>query len=837
MQSIQWAQERPTTKRLSYEVVGPVVHRWLLGLHQYISFHDDGSTQFLYCARAGVRIKRLLDIYYRHRQIASSAPGELFWISRISVCKGTFGVVQDEVSQTIAQEFWNAPISELVRSLLRNAPEVIKSVDFDHASLKAHGKNFPGWIRTNLPGAAEVRRYLSQCSEALSTYLRVSLGEKKRVLLIDSGWQGTSQKLLTSAFPAIEWRGAYIGRMLQPGHSSNILHDVVGILFEADRYDPLQPATAITAHRHLFETILEPNAPSVEELLCGPYETAAKAAITKNLNEHIDDELDQIYLAVESYIAEYATLPLAEILSRYEDAIGRLAQLLTTPTREEATALVCKDRSADFGRTHSVPVLLPVEGATNTSEDRIQKAIWTQGQIALEHPDPVMRLDLQRRSLSLNDNAVYFDPLTAQTAMGPDSRSGIIPSALNRRPLVAIVTRTKNRPLLLQRAAQSVLCQTYPDYHWVVVNDGGSTQAVLDVINTSAVDRRKIHLVNHKTSKGMEAASNAGIGSFQSDYIVIHDDDDSLHATFLEKGINFLESPQGKRYGGVVTGVMYVSEEIKGDHVVEHERKPYHDWVKNIHFAEMARGNLFPPIAFLFRREVYTAIGGYNESLPVLGDWFFNLEFLLKADIGVITEPLAFYHHRDRGTSNSVGAYANSVIGGVSKHEEFASVARNEFIRRYAHNNAAVSAIIAGYFQSETRHMLAGMNRRAGATAPFDDHAGGMRPEEYDRLWAILQYNKRVRGVGGIVRKIASPFARVRPLSETASWEQINRACARLGFKPSPPGNFDSDAYLTQNPDVKKDVISGKMHSAYHHYLVFGRVEGRSRPFTSEERR
>lgn len=40
-------------------------------------------------------------------------------------------------------------------------------------------------------------------------------------------------------------------------------------------------------------------------------------------------------------------------------------------------------------------------------------------------------------------------------------------------PSCAVITRTKSRPLLLQRAMASVAAQTFRDFTWVVVNDGG----------------------------------------------------------------------------------------------------------------------------------------------------------------------------------------------------------------------------------------------------------------------------------------------------------------------------------------------------------------------------
>jgi hypothetical protein len=82
---------------------------------------------------------------------------------------------------------------------------------------------------------------------------------------------------------------------------------------------------------------------------------------------------------------------------------------------------------------------------------------------------------------------------------------------------------------------------------------------------------------------------------------VIHDDDDSWHPEFLERTVAFLDAPEGARYGGVATHSHYISEEIRDDIVIEHDARPYNDWVRNVQLSEMACGNFFPPIAFVFR--------------------------------------------------------------------------------------------------------------------------------------------------------------------------------------------------------------------------------------------
>lgn len=43
---------------------------------------------------------------------------------------------------------------------------------------------------------------------------------------------------------------------------------------------------------------------------------------------------------------------------------------------------------------------------------------------------------------------------------------------------VAVITRTKDRPVMLERCAESVLGQTYKDWVHVIVNDGGNPTTV-----------------------------------------------------------------------------------------------------------------------------------------------------------------------------------------------------------------------------------------------------------------------------------------------------------------------------------------------------------------------
>ncbi len=248
------------------------------------------------------------------------------------------------------------------------------------------------------------------------------------------------------------------------------------------------------------------------------------------------------------------------------------------------------------------------------------------------------------------------------------------------QPAVAVVTRTKDRAVLLRRAMESVLSQTAGDWIHVVVNDGGDP-APVDRLAAGLADRYagRLVVVHNPRSLGMEAASNVGLRAADSRYVVIHDDDDSWEPEFLAATTAFLDAQEGTTIAGVVTHSVRIDERIEGDRVEIDRRAPYNEWVRSITLFRMAGGNMFPPISFLFRRTMLDEVGYYREDLPVLGDWDFNLRFLARRDIGVLPRPLALYHHRPSSTDP---AYANSIFGAQDKHALYDALIRNELMRR-----------------------------------------------------------------------------------------------------------------------------------------------------------
>jgi glycosyltransferase involved in cell wall biosynthesis len=244
---------------------------------------------------------------------------------------------------------------------------------------------------------------------------------------------------------------------------------------------------------------------------------------------------------------------------------------------------------------------------------------------------------------------------------------------------VAIITRTKDRPLLLHRAALSVINQSFQDWVWVVVNDGGEPSAVTEVLNRHSKSLQgRILRIDHPSSLGMEAASNAGIRASDSRFLVIHDDDDSWEPSFLDVTVNLLYSRPHPLVRAAVTHCTEIKERIEGDVVRELSRQSYNSHLTNLTLLGFLRENRTPPICFLYERDVHNEIGYYDEEMSVLGDWDFFLRFYQHYEGLIVRRHLANYHIRP---TQSHGTYGNSVTAGIDLHAFYGQLLWNKFLR------------------------------------------------------------------------------------------------------------------------------------------------------------
>jgi hypothetical protein len=236
--------------------------------------------------------------------------------------------------------------------------------------------------------------------------------------------------------------------------------------------------------------------------------------------------------------------------------------------------------------------------ATPRIAKRIDHALWTEGQIALEFPPAAARESAgPRQRVGTGD---------------PPGRSGRRDRTPGRPSKAARRTRPRRHHHAHEEPAHTPAArgakrrpeQTFRDITWTIVNDGGDPEEVIAILRDAPIDPRSITLVSPRGKpRHGSRVERRHCGLRQR----LHRDPRrrrQLVPRFPRKNGRLPRRPAGARYGGVTTHSTYVSEEIRGDRVIEHETRPYNDWVRNVQLSEMACGNFFPPIAFLFRRAV-----------------------------------------------------------------------------------------------------------------------------------------------------------------------------------------------------------------------------------------
>ena len=246
-----------------------------------------------------------------------------------------------------------------------------------------------------------------------------------------------------------------------------------------------------------------------------------------------------------------------------------------------------------------------------------------------------------------------------------------------RAPRVTVVTRTRNRPLMLKRAVQSVGAQSFQDLELVIVNDAGSTESV-DSALESAPEwlKERTRVVTNETSHGREAALEDGLAVSSCEFFAIHDDDDSWEPGFLAACVAHLD--EHPEHGAVATRCDVVDEIVTEEGLTERGRWVMTQDKESWTLIDTMVANYVPPISQLIRREVADRIGHWDGTLLTQADWDFNLRLLATSPVGFIDgEPLAHWHHRD-STDGTIG---NSVVVDAVHHRTDNLAIRDRYAR------------------------------------------------------------------------------------------------------------------------------------------------------------
>lgn len=222
--------------------------------------------------------------------------------------------------------------------------------------------------------------------------------------------------------------------------------------------------------------------------------------------------------------------------------------------------------------------------------------------------------------------------VTTRTASAKPASSSTSPADGRRPeyPSVGVVIATHDRPQLMRRALNSILCQEYPGRLEVAVVFDRSEP---DMEDQTARGQRIRVLVNSRTP-GLAGARNTGILAVGTELVAFCDDDDEWLPGKLQQQVNrLLEHPEAQ----FVTTAMLV--DYQGHETVRLAG------TERVTLTDLSRSRMamLHSSSFLFRRRaMLDGFGLVDEAVPesMAEDWDLLLRASRQRPIEHVDEPL-----------------------------------------------------------------------------------------------------------------------------------------------------------------------------------------------------
>ena len=200
---------------------------------------------------------------------------------------------------------------------------------------------------------------------------------------------------------------------------------------------------------------------------------------------------------------------------------------------------------------------------------------------------------------------------------------------------ISVVIPTYNRAHTLPRALDSVLAQTRPAAEIIVVDDGSSD-------HTESMLRQGYPMVRYlrQSNLGVSAARNTGIQAACGDWIALLDSDDAWLPEKLER-----------QCGAIADGCplvhsdeIWIRRGVRVNPMKKHAKSG--GWI----YQQCLPLCAISPSAALIKRDLFDAIGLFDESLPACEDYDFWLRVCVRYPVAFIDEALIYKYggHEDQ---------------------------------------------------------------------------------------------------------------------------------------------------------------------------------------------
>lgn len=250
-------------------------------------------------------------------------------------------------------------------------------------------------------------------------------------------------------------------------------------------------------------------------------------------------------------------------------------------------------------------------------------------------------------------------------------------------PLVSCIIPTHNRRVLLERAMESVLSQSYKNLQAIIVDDASSddTEAL---VRRFAVKDQRVRYIKNPSPLGPGGARNVGIASANGDLIAFLDDDDLWLENKTTRQVEAI-----KDFDAVQCGC------------ITRSGKPMRNYVRKlVKLKDLKRGNILGSTSCFMAWTPMMRANPFDDGLACGEDWDLFIRVCRTGRFAYLPESLVIY---DDGNHARL---TNLISADLSKTDSMlAVVQKNKDFLGSAWVNYHTASVLLSYFRSRPDKM------------------------------------------------------------------------------------------------------------------------------------
>jgi len=218
---------------------------------------------------------------------------------------------------------------------------------------------------------------------------------------------------------------------------------------------------------------------------------------------------------------------------------------------------------------------------------------------------------------------------------------------------VSIILLSHNRPHFLSEAINSVLNQTMKEWELIIIDDCSTDSEVKTVLSQAVKDSRIRAFITNYDVNNISLLWNKAIDISTGKYISLLDDDNKKEPTFCTEMSRYLDTHPKEDAVACFNRLFHSGDSL------QNKGKEIFDAPRRVNKEKILKRNYIDSGCLMFRREVLSSIGWFDERLCTQEDWDYVIRLMYESKgIGILQKPLAEYrwHGENRiYTSNALG--------------------------------------------------------------------------------------------------------------------------------------------------------------------------------------